>query len=82
MPPTKDNQQTIQTTAAEVEKILRQRGVLATDPITVTITTDPRLDLLMHARSECRARVVAAGLSDDDIDHLIEEARTESASET
>lgn len=75
------NQQTINTTAGEVHNVLRQRGVLPTDPITVTITVDPRADLLMKARAECRPLVIAAGLSDDDIDALIKEARREVAAE-
>jgi hypothetical protein len=42
----------------------------------VTITIDRDKELI-PGRREARARVVAAGLSDDDIDRLIDEARTE-----
>jgi aminoglycoside phosphotransferase family enzyme len=38
-------------------------------------------DLFVAARAAARARVVAAGLSDEDIDALIEKARTEIAAE-
>jgi hypothetical protein len=43
----------------------------------VTITIDPEQDLLFRGRKESRARVVAAGLTDEDIERLIEEARNE-----
>ena len=76
------NQQIIETTAGEIQNVLRQRGVHATDPITVTITVDPRTELLMKARAEARPLVIAAGLSDDDIDALIKEARRKAAAET
>ena len=41
----------------------------------MTITIDPEQDLLFFGRKESRARVVAAGLTDEDIECLIEEAR-------
>jgi hypothetical protein len=41
----------------------------------VTITIEP--DELIPGRRACRARVIAAGLTDEDIDRLIDEARTE-----
>ena len=75
------NQQVIETTAGEVQNVLRQRGLLATDPIRVAITVDPQVDLLMRVRAESRPLVIAAGLSDDDIDVLIKEARSEVAAE-
>lgn len=71
------NQKVIQTTAGEVQNVLRKRGLVATDPITVTITVDPRIGLLNWARDEARPLVIAAGLSDDDIDHLIKQAQHE-----
>ena len=76
------NQQIIETTAGEIQNVLRQRGVHATAPIMVTITVDPRTELLMNARAEARPLVIAAGLSDDDIDALIKEARRKVAAET
>jgi hypothetical protein len=75
------NQQVIQTTAGEVQNVLRERGLVATDPITVTITVDPRIGLLNRARDEARPLVIAAGLSDDDIDALIKDVRREVAAE-
>ena len=41
----------------------------------MTITIQP--DELIPGRRACRARVIAAGLTDEDIDRLIDEARTE-----
>jgi len=75
------DQQIIETTVGDVQNVLRQRGLLATDPIRVAITVDPQVDLLMRARAESRLLVIAAGLSDDDIDVLIKEARNEVAAE-
>jgi hypothetical protein len=63
----------IETTVGEVATDLARRGLAARDRITVTI----ELDELTPGRREARARVVAAGLSDEDIDRLIDEARTE-----
>lgn len=73
------NRLIIETTVGDVQDVLRQRGLLATDHIRVAITVDPGIDLLMRARAESRPLVIAAGLSDDDIDVLIKEARSEVA---
>jgi hypothetical protein len=63
----------IETTVNEVAAELARRGL---DPHhRVTITIEP--DELIPGRREARARVVAAGLTDADIDRLIDEARTE-----
>lgn len=78
---TLSNQHIIETTAGEIQSVLRQRGIHATDPITVTITVDPQTELLMTARAEARPLVIAAGLSDDDIDALIKQARLEVAAD-
>jgi hypothetical protein len=75
------DRQIIETTAGEIQAIIRQCGLQATDPITLTIPTGAGADLLARARAECRARVIAAGFSDDDIDNLIEAARQEVQSE-
>ena len=75
------NQQVIQTTVGGVQDIIRHRGLVATDPITVTVTIDPRMELLSRAHDEARPLVSAAGLSDDDIDTLIKEVRREVAAE-
>jgi len=50
-----------------------RRGLDPNDRVTITIEPDE----LIPGRREARARVVAAGLTDEDIDRLIDEARTE-----
>ena len=52
---------------------LARRGLSSDDRVTITIEPVE----LIPGRREARARVGAAGLTDDDIDRLIEEARTE-----
>ncbi len=66
----------IETTVAEVTAELARRGLDPHDRITVTIQADEQVP----GRREARARVVAAGLTDEDIDRLIDEARTEAQS--
>lgn len=63
----------IETTVGEVAAELARRGLDPRDRVTVTIQQDE----LLPGRREARLRVIAAGLSDEDIDRLIEEARTE-----
>jgi hypothetical protein len=63
----------IESTAGQVADELARRGIRPEDR--VTITFDPEQDLLFLGRKESRARVVAAGLTDEDIERLIEEAR-------
>ncbi len=63
----------IETTVGEVAVELARRGLDPHDRVTVTIQPDE----LIPGRREARLRVVAAGLTDDDIDRLIDEARTE-----
>jgi hypothetical protein len=63
----------IETTVGEVAAELARRGLDPRDRVTVTIEPDETI----QGRREARARVVAAGLSDEDIDRLIDEARTE-----
>jgi hypothetical protein len=64
----------IETTAGEVTAELTRRGVRPQERVTITL--DPEQELI-PGRRESRARVVAAGLTDEDIDRLIEEARTD-----
>ncbi len=59
----------IETTVDE----LARRGLDPHDRVTITIEPDE----LIPGRREARARVVAAGLTDADIDRLIDEARAE-----
>ncbi|MSO77706.1 MAG: hypothetical protein EXQ87_12495 [Alphaproteobacteria bacterium] len=65
----------IETTAGQVAAELASRGIRPDERVTVTIK--PEQDLLALGRKESRARVVAAGLSDAQLDRLIEEARAE-----
>jgi hypothetical protein len=57
----------IETTVGEVAAELTRRGLDPHDRVTITIQADE----LIPGRREARARVVAAGLSDDDIDRMI-----------
>lgn len=62
----------IETTVGEVAAELARRGLDPRDRVTITIQPDE----LIPGRREARLRVIAAGLSDDDIDRLIDAART------
>ena len=62
----------IETTAKEVAAELARRGIGPDDHVTITIDLDREA---IPGRREARARVVAAGLTDDDIDRLIKEER-------
>jgi hypothetical protein len=66
--------QTIETTAGEVAAWLKRRGIACDERVTVTIETDGEL---IPGRRASRARVVAAGLSDSDIDALVKRAQQE-----
>ena len=63
----------IETTVSEVAAELARRGLDPHDHVTITIEPDE----LIPGRRACRARVIAAGLTDEDIDRLINGARTE-----
>lgn len=65
--------QTIETTAGEVATELARLGVGSDERVTVTVEAGA----LIPGRRESRARVVAAGLTDADIDRLIKEAQHE-----
>lgn len=64
----------IQTTASMVATELARRGIGPNDRVTVTIELDQEM---VPGRRESRALVIAAGLTDQDIDRLIDQARTE-----
>jgi len=66
--------QVIETTAGEVAAELARRGIGSDERVIVTIETDQEL---IPGRRESRARVVAAGLTDDDIDRLVKQAQKE-----
>jgi hypothetical protein len=63
----------IETTVGEVAAELARRGLDPHDHVTITI--DP--DELIPGRRACRAKVIAAGLTDDDIDRMIKQAQHE-----
>jgi hypothetical protein len=66
----------IETTVGKLTEAaaeLARRGLDPSDRVTITIEPDE----LIPGRRACRARVIAAGLTDDDIDRLIDEARSE-----
>jgi hypothetical protein len=63
----------IGTTVSKVAAELERRGLDPEDRVTITIEPDE----LIPGRRQARARVVPAGLTDEDIDRLINEPRTE-----
>lgn len=63
----------IETTAGEATTELARRGLDPHARVTVTIQADERIP----GRREARARVVAAGLTDEDIDRMIKQAQRE-----
>jgi hypothetical protein len=65
---------TFETTAAHVADALAHLGISSDRLLTIVIEPD---DWLTKARQESRRRVLAAGLSDEAIDQLIEQAREE-----
>jgi hypothetical protein len=64
----------IEVTAGEVAAELKRRGIGSDERVTLTI--EPEREVI-PGRRESRARVVAAGLTDDDIDRLIKQAQRE-----
>ena len=64
--------QFIETTADQVSAELKRRGFASDERITITIEPDKEL---IPGRRQSRARVVAAGLRDADIDRLIKVAQ-------
>jgi hypothetical protein len=71
------NMEVIESTVGQVATVaaeLARRGIDPDRPVTITIEPD---DWLTKARRKARKRVEAFGLSDEDIDRLIKEARRE-----
>ena len=68
------NSTVIESTAGQVAAELARRGIPPQERVTVTIDQEPEL---IPGRREARARVVAAGLTDADIDGLIKQAQRE-----
>ena len=66
--------QVIEIAAGEIAAELKRRGIGSDERVTLTI--EPERELI-PGRRESRARVVAAGLSDADIDRLVKQAQQE-----
>ena len=66
--------QTIEITSGEIAEELKRRGISSDERVTLTI--EPERELIPGRRAS-RARVVAAGLTDADIDRLVKEAQHE-----
>jgi hypothetical protein len=64
----------IEVTVGELAGELARRGISSDERVTVTLETEPEL---IPGRRASRARVVAAGLTDADIDRLIKDAQKE-----
>jgi hypothetical protein len=62
----------VETTAGQITDVLRRLGIAEERRVTIMIEPD---DWLTKARQESRRLVITAGLSDDEIDELIERAR-------
>ncbi len=64
----------IQVRASQIAEELRRRGISGDERVTLTI--EPGGELL-PGRRESRASVVAAGLTDGDIDQMVKDAQRE-----
>jgi hypothetical protein len=64
----------IETTAGKVGAELARRGIGSDERVIVMIEAEREL---IPGRRESRARVVAAGLTDNDIDRLVKQAQKE-----
>ncbi len=64
----------IEIAAGDIAAELRRRGIGSDERVTLTI--EPERELI-PGRRESRARVVAAGLTDADIDRLVKQAQRE-----
>lgn len=64
----------IEVTAGEIAEELKRRGIGSDEKVVLTI--EPAATIV-PGRRESRARVVATGLTDDDIDRLIKQAQHE-----
>jgi hypothetical protein len=64
----------IEVTAGEVAGELARRGISSDERVIVTLEAEPEL---IPGRRASRARVVAAGLTDADVDRLVKDAQKE-----
>ena len=72
MDPMELRREVIQIAAGDISAELLRRGIASDKRITLTI--EPESELI-PGRRESRAHVIAAGLTDDDIDRLIKQAQ-------
>lgn len=68
--------QFIESTAGDVAAELARRGIAPSQRVTITIEPDEPEDWIANARRIARAKVIAVGWSDADIDRIIDEERT------
>lgn len=73
------NDRVIETTAELASAELQRRGLRPNDRVKITIVATE--DLLDRARTNVRAFVSAAGLTDADVDAMIDQARSEVAAQ-
>ena len=73
MPDDARKPEVIETTVEKATAELARRGLDPQDRVTITIEPDE----LIPGRRASRARVIAAGLTDEDIDRLIKQAQKE-----
>jgi hypothetical protein len=66
----------IEVTAGEIANELARRGISSDERVTLTIKAEREI---IPGRREARARVVAAGLTDEDIDRLVKQVRRKSS---
>jgi hypothetical protein len=66
--------QVIEVTVGELAEELKRRGLGSDERVPLTMTPEQEL---IPGRRESRARVVAAGLTDADIDRLVKQAQRE-----
>lgn len=64
----------VETTVEQATDVLERLGISKERMVTIFVEPD---DWLTRARQESRRLVIAAGLSDDDIDRLIKQAQRE-----
>ena len=64
----------LETTVGQITGVLRRLGVGEERMVTIMIEPD---DWLTKARTESRRLVIAAGVSDEDIDRLVKQAQKE-----
>ncbi len=66
---------TIESSAGQIGADIQRLGVSGNASVIVFISDDDKEDDFVSCRNQVRPLVEAEGLSDDDIDDLIEEAR-------